>query len=199
MSKVIITENQFNHLISEATNNEIILYHGSNAKIDMFVTDFIGGKDAVNHDGPGIYFTPDIEYASYFGKYIYTVKANVSRFLSDKNRKGINKNIVAKLIKMQSDWQMNAYDWDENTNANVGLRVSINAIFENNSAMDIITQVWIEYYRYNEKEYVNNASKLGFDGIISNNHYIVYNPNVITILKVQNTAELNESFSYNHK
>ena len=91
-----------------------------------------------------------------------------------------------KLIKMKGDWQDDAMNWDENPM--VGLRMSIDAIFDQDNAKDIITQVYIEYYRYNPIDYVNNAAALGFDGIIVTkkwdaNHIIVYNPNIIQIEK----------------
>ena len=57
MKKILITENQFNSLIDEATIKPIIAYHGTNNKIDKFVTDFVGGQNAMDQEGPGIYFT----------------------------------------------------------------------------------------------------------------------------------------------
>ena len=77
---------------------------------------------------------------------------------------------------------MNAMDWDENPM--VGLKLSINAILEEVNAKDIITQIYIEYYRNEPIDYVNNATKIGVDGIIVQkewgaNHIIVYNPNII--------------------
>ena len=118
--------------------------------------------------------------------------------MSDKTKKGITKTEIIKLIKMKPDWEMNAYDWDENLYR--GLNYSVNEIMDQPSAKDIITQVYIDYYYHEPKLFVENAAKLGVDGIIHTNlwggggqsiHYIIYNPNIINILKVENHENYN--------
>lgn len=186
MKKVFITEKQFKSLINEAPINNIVAYHGSPNKIDKFINDFVGGKEAIDQEGPGIYFTTDEQDASQYGENIYKVTLKPRKLLSDKSLKGITRNDVMKLIKMKGDWKDDAMNWDENPM--VGLRMSIDAIFDQNNAKDIITQVYIEYYRYNPIDYVNNAAALGFDGIMLSKdwgaqHIIVYNPNIIEVIK----------------
>lgn len=188
--KIIITEEQLNKIISQ---NDIIVYHGSNHKFDLFKNDFVGGEKANDAQGPGIYFTDNIDDASHYGKYLYTVKLTPNKILSDRNKNGITPNLVVKLIKMCPDWEMNAYDWNENLNK--GLNLSVKAIFENDNAKDIITEVYTTYYSYRPILYVKNCTQLGIDGISHKNiwgdgvsssqHYIIYNPSIVEILKIE--------------
>lgn len=185
---IIITENQLKRI-----NNNITVYHGSNSNIDLFKDDFVGGQNAIDNQGPGVYFSDSIYDAQHYGKYFYTVSLTPNLILSDQNKKGVNPKLIIDLIKLKPDWEMNAYDWDENLNK--GLRLSLEAIFDNDNAKDIITQVYIDYYMSDPLLYVRNCTKLGIDGISYTNvwgdgitkskHYIIYNPNIIHILKVE--------------
>lgn len=187
MRKIYITETQLKNLMTEmAKPNSIVAYHGSNSEINSFVTDFVGGSEAIDHEGPGIYFTTDKEDAGSYGQYIYQVTLTPRKLLSDQNRKGITVNDAIKLIKMAQGWEDDAMNWDENPSK--GLKISLQSIFDEDNAKDIITQIYVEYYRSNPKEFVNNAAKLGFDGIIVTkdwdaSHIIVYNPSIIHIEK----------------
>lgn len=188
--KIIITEQQLNNLID---NNGIIAYHASSHRFDIFKNDFVGGENANDAQGPGVYFTDNKEDASHYGKYLYTVKLTPKKILSDRNKKGVTPGLILKLIKMLPDWEMNVYDWDENLNK--GLKLSLEDIFDNDNAKDIITQVYMDYYRSQPLLYVQNCVKLGIDGISHVNvwgdgvnysqHYIIYNPNIIEILNVE--------------
>lgn len=191
--RVIITEDQLNHLINEQSTGEIIAYHGSNATIDAFVTDFIAGPKAVDQEGPGIYFTTSKEDAIRYGNIIYTVRLTPRKLLSSENKRGVTRASMIRLIKMDPDWKMDAYDWDENPY--IGLQKSLEDIFDHDNAKDIITQVYANHYRQRAKDYVRNAVALGYDGIIVSTSWgsqviVVYNPAIIEILNVENIQEL---------
>lgn len=187
MKKIYITENQLKNLMIEMTNpNGIVAYHGSKSEISSFVTDFVGGKDADDHEGPGIYFSTDEEDAGHYGQNIYKVTLNPRKLLSDQTKKGISVSDATKLIKMARHWKEDAMNWDENPIR--GLNVSLRSIFEETNAKDIITQIYIEYYQSYPKDFVDNAAKLGFDGIMVHKdwgatHIIVYNPNIIELTR----------------
>jgi hypothetical protein len=157
----------------------------------MFQNDFVGGDKAIDAQGPGTYFTDNKDDASHYGKFLYTVRLTPNKILSDRNKRGISPGLILKLIKMKPDWEMNAYDWDENLNR--GLKLSVDAILDNDNAKDIITQVYIEYYQHIPIQYVKNCVKVGVDGIshvnlwgdgvTTSQHYIIYNPQILHILK----------------
>jgi hypothetical protein len=99
---------------------------------------------------------------------------------------------MTKLIMMQEDWKMNAYDWNENLN--LGLKLSLDDIMSQENAKDILLQVYLNYYRSIPKEFINNTVKLGYDGIIvtterNTNNIIVYNPNIIKIMSIEQTGD----------
>jgi hypothetical protein len=182
--KLILTEQQFK-LLNETSVNSIIVYHGSNSDFNTFLTDFVGGENATDQEGPGVYFTTSEEDAKQYGKYIYKVELTPRKLLFSNKKGSINRNTVIKLIKMRNEWELNAQDWDENINR--GLNYSVDAIFNEGNDKDIITQVFIEYYRHYELDYVKNCSTLNIDGILvhkENNtkHIIVYNPKIIKII-----------------
>lgn len=186
--RIIITEDQLKHLINKPSSGDIIAYHGSNSTINAFVTDFVGGQNANDQEGPGIYFTTNKEEAMLYGSILYTVKLSPRKLLSSENKRGITRASIIKLIKMKEDWEMDAYDWDEDLLT--GLNNSLVDIFEHDNAKDIITQVYIDYYRQRPKEYVNNATSLGYDGIIVSTDWgskmiIIYNPTIIKILNIE--------------
>lgn len=184
--------------IQEVKKNEIIAYHGSNAEITNFIDGLVGGERANDAQGPGIYFTDNKEDASMYGKYLYTVRLTPRRILSDKKINGITRDEIINLIKLNPDWEMTAYDWDENPKK--GFNYSLDSIFEEKNDKDRITQVYIEYYRYMPKEFVRNSVKIGVDGISKLNiwgdginkstHYIIYNPTIIQILKKEENEEV---------
>lgn len=180
------------NVLKESANQGITAYHSTNHEISKFVDEFIGGRNAIDANGPGIYFT-DRNDSTQYGGIIYTVKLNSNRFLTDKSIKGFTPDLAMKLIKLLDDWQMNASDWDENPD--VGLRLFIRETFNSNkTAADRLLNVWGDFYRYTPKLFARNCTKLGIDGINvtnewggggSDEHYIVYNPAIIEIQNIQ--------------
>lgn len=179
-------------ILKESANQGITAYHSTNHEISKFVDDFIGGKNAIDAKGPGIYFT-DRNDSTLYGGIVYTVNLNSNRFLTDKSTKGLTPALAIQLIKLNKDWQMNASDWDENPN--VGLNMFIRETFKRNkTAADRLLNIWGDFYRYNPKEFARNCVQIGIDGINvtnewggggSDEHYIVYNPAIIEILNIQ--------------
>lgn len=174
---------------------EGIFYHGSKHKVDKLSDEYVGGEKATDQEGPGIYFTTSKENASMYGKYIYTVELNPKKILGKKKSTSVSKFDLIKLIKMKEDWEMNAQDWSENPE--VGARKAAEAAIEyNDTDKDVFLQIWIDFYRYNGREYVRNMAKLGYDGVFipkedGINHVVVYNPSIINIVDVE-VSEIEE-------
>lgn len=172
-------------------------FHGSTVKIDAFTTDFAGqGHDA---EGPGIYFTSDESGASWYGENIHEVELNFNKFLIKAGpiKWDEVKKILLWGLGVESEQEINEmteehfYDtelsnWDENP------RMAFNKLLSSikqssTDPMDAFLNVWINVYRQREKEFLNNMVKLGYDGaILPNknntgvNHYVVYNPAIIS-------------------
>lgn len=183
--KTLLREN----LLPESIDGgEYYVFHGSPTKITKFMDDFVGGKEANDLEGPGIYFTTSKEEAGRYGENIYSVKLT-PRVLFD--QVPINKNklrpYIKKLAMMAEDWEGSAQNWDENPIR--GMQEFVEGCMNfNDNEKDCILQVWIDFYRYNPVEFVRNCVSLGIDGIIVNKdyenikHIIVYNPSIIHLI-----------------
>ena len=185
------------HIIKEDTNSNneygLILYHGTNHKIKKFVNDFIGGSQAADANGPGIYFSDNKSDSEHYGKIIYKTRINSNKFITDKNKNGISPSKAIKLIKLSEDWEMNAQNWDENPN--IGLNKFIKEAFTNNeNSKEILLEIWVTFYRYKPINFAKNCTSIGIDGINvtnkwggggSSEHYIIYNPDIIEIIDVE--------------
>lgn len=182
--------------------NEVIkasnytVFHGSGTKISNFTNKFVGGKDAFDQEGPGIYFTTSKDDAAMYGKFIYRVDIAPRKLLTNKPVK-VNHNTLYKLVKMAPNWKETAQNWDENPEK--GVRIAISSAIEyNDNEKDTFLQIWIDFYRDNPVDYVKNMVTLGYDGIIIDgktdqqgeaiSHIIIYNPSII---KVTSTEVLN--------
>lgn len=185
--KNLIRQRLKESLLPEATKGgSYTLFHGSPTQINSFSDDFVGGKEAVDQEGPGIYFTTSKEDVMMYGGNLYTVNVNPNTLYDEVP---INANklrpVLAKLTKMAPDWKDNAQNFDENPAR--GLQVFVDSSLKYNSnEKDALLQVWYDFYRYNPIDFVRNCVKMGIDGIIVNRndgikHVIIYNPSIIKI------------------
>jgi hypothetical protein len=166
---------------------EYNVFHGSPTKITKFVDEFVGGQEAFDREGPGIYFTTSEEEANRYGENVYSVilKPNILFDEVPINKVKLRP-FMKKLAMMADDWEGSAQNWDEDPIR--GIQTFIEDSMEyNDNEKDCILQVWIDFYRYNPVEFVRNCVSLGIDGIIVNKdyedikHIIVYNPSIINI------------------
>ena len=167
----------------------IEVYHGSDTKISSFVDDFVGGKNATDQEGPGIYFTTSKENAQRYGENIYVATLMPRKLLSEKPSGGSYAELL-KLAKMAPEWEDTAQNWDENPSVGIVKAVK-DAIQYNENEKDRFLQIWIDFYRNNPRDYVKNCVKLGYDGIVVDResmyidepikHYIVYNASIIQV------------------
>lgn len=178
--------------INEVTEGgEYIAYHGSPYKIKKFMDEFVGSEKATDQEGPGIYFTTSFDDAAGYGEYVYKVKLSPRKLLDLSEDKKIPKHILIKLIKMKSDWEMNAQDWAENPD--IGAKKAVEDAYDyNDNEKDVFLQIWIDFYRYQPLEFVRNMVKLGYDGILipkekGRAHIVVYNPAIIQLMDIKTT------------
>jgi hypothetical protein len=171
-------------LITESQKGGVYhVFHGSSTEFSNFSDEFVGGQEANDKNGPGVYFTNKKEEAEHYGEYIYSTTLSPRLLLDEKPPKKNLIPLLTKLLKMADDWKGSAQNYDENPIR--GLNYFLQSTLENNdSEKDCLLQVWIEFYRYNPLDFVRNCVSVGIDGIIASNedfstHYIIYNPNII--------------------
>ena len=174
------------NLISEITEGGWDAYHGSTHRIDKFSDEFVGGDNAHDQEGAGIYFTTNIKNARIYGDYIYSVHIS-GRFLDKENPPdSVDPEELVRLIKMRSNWENEAYNYDENPEIGA-YKAAEGAIRYNDSEADVFQQIEADFYRYDPVSYVRDMTKLGYDGIVVNapsdfvgdKHIIVFNTKCI--------------------
>lgn len=188
--------------LNEALNeNEslttIIAYHGSPTKIKKFRNMFVGGKEAKDQEGPGIYFTTSesdaIGYAGGEGSggYVYTVKLTFKNLLSNKVK---SKNIddeVKKLIKKAPNWRRIAMGYGDDEDE--GLESMLYKYVDmSRNDKEVFVSVFMDVYKNDPVTFVKNMVKLGYDGIYlpskdGGANIVIYNQDSI---KIENTKQV---------
>ncbi len=173
-----------------------MFFHGSTHKIAKFTDEFVGGKEANDQEGPGIYFTSSWKNARSYGGYIYTVKLNPRKVVSTEDGKKASVKELTWLIKQAPNWQETAQNWNENPI--LGLKQVVSDTLEyNDNPHQQFQQVWVDFYRYHPADYVRNMVKLGYDLIYIPNrnsmisgeeniiHAVVLNPDIIEFVEME--------------
>jgi hypothetical protein len=186
--------------LNEYVEDSFIAYHGSPNEFSKFTDEFVGGTDANDQEGSGIYFTTSEKNAAVYGGHIYKVELS-GRFLSRQHPKDkVDVETLVSLIKMQDGWEGDAQNWAEDPEA--GAYEAAHSAYEyNNDEAEIFQQIEADFYRDTSVKYVRNMTSLGYDGIITtaprdyvdHNHIIVFNPNAIRFIEKTTRPELNES------
>lgn len=187
--KNLLRESLFNE--AKLKNLSLIAYHGTPTEFNSFSDEFVGGKEATDQNGPGIYFTSSegeaYGYSGEKGK-LYKVELKPRIIYDDTpNKFTITPKIVRQLVTMANEWEDNAANYDYP--ADKGLNTFISSVFDyNDNDKDVLLQIWIDFYKYDGVNFVRNCVKLGIDGIMVNDeyrdttHYIIYNPNIINVI-----------------
>lgn len=202
-SKFMMAENETKILIKKMLkesllgedkykNLNLIAYHGSPNDFSGFSDEFVGGKEATDQNGPGVYFTSSEQeaygYAGEKGR-VFNVELTPRIMYGDKVGKlTITPAIVKKLVMMAEDWKDDVVNYDYPYPK--GLVKFLQSAFQyNDNDKDVLLQVWIDFYRYDGVGFVRNCVKLGIDGIMvgdeyrDTTHYVIYNPSIIKIIK----------------
>lgn len=181
----------FENLVDEAIENQgFVVYHGSPTEIKSFSDEFVGGSDATDQEGPGIYFTTSFDEAAGYanGGYVYTARLSPRLLYDESEEKAVPEELLLKLVMMAPDWEGNAQNFAEDPEDGAYQAVS-SAYQYNDNEKDVLLQAWIEFYRYSPVEYVRNCVSLGIDGVIVNRdngkHIIIYNPSIIEVTNIE--------------
>jgi hypothetical protein len=164
-------------------------YHGSNHKITKFTTDFMDTQSSNGlQNGPGIYFTSDINDAKIYGKYIHEVTISIAKSrLMPEFKRGLN--IAPIILHNQSNFIKNYQDWDKNySKAYITALKTFDEIYDNKNYRNVLIRLWEDFYF--DKSNIFLKEILGkYDGYILeyNNgvkHFMCYKPEIIKSIKV---------------
>lgn len=165
-------------------------YHGRSVDSDVFDFKYIK-LDGTMQDGPGFYFTKDIEDAKiYKGDKGIILKCELTpRKIINKNSK-ISPVIIKKSITLSPNLNDFLENWDENKT--IAFNKAYKALTDNDSMIDIFQSIWYDCYgRYGRHiDFVKNMVKLGLDATepltesFSHKHIIMFNPEKIKVLEI---------------
>jgi len=156
----------YTEVIDETIGSQpITAYHGTKHKISSFIDDFVGGKEANDQEGPGIYFTTSLNNAMAYGENVYQVELTPKKSVSTQENKNAPLKEIEWLILQAPDWKDTAMNWNENPR--IGYKqAATDFIKYNENPHQQYMQVWYDFYRNNAVDYVRNMVKLGYDSII---------------------------------
>lgn len=190
--KDILHENLKNLINQAGEPSNYLAYHGSSHKITKFSDIFVGGKDARDQEGPGIYFTTSYEDAKGYagdGGYVYEVNLTPGKLLSN-DKKSDEKTLkpqVIKLIKSSKNWERIALSYGDDSEE--GLDGMLWKYIDNSrNDKEVFVTLASEVYKSEPGAYVKNMVKLGYDGVYlpskdGGANIVIYNPKSIKINK----------------
>jgi hypothetical protein len=178
-----------------------VFYHGSNYEISKFSDDFIGIDGAILAEGPGIYFTNSKENAEMWGKYTHTVILRPRKVITNlKPANRVNRADLKKFLDMSLDYIVNRVD---NVEKDKMLAIE-DAIKYSRTEDEVFHSLRQEQYVGAHKRFMKDMSSLGYDaaklykkGFKFNDvdkvyHYVVYNPEIVEIVKVERNKNVEE-------
>jgi hypothetical protein len=182
---------EFKMGLAEAGNQSTIAYHGTRHKITKFSDKFVGGEQAKDQEGPGIYFASEpkeaIEYAT-GGGYVYKVNLNFGKLLSNEPSMDLDylTQPVTKLIKAAPNWKRVAKGYSDDIDEGLDEMV-YKFIGTSQSEKEVFVTLFDEVYKNDPILYVRNMTKLGYDGVNlptkgGGSQYAVYNVKSIQII-----------------
>lgn len=161
-----------------------VWYHGRTADTDKFDLMHVGKEGAKDQEGVGFYFTSDKKDAegyAYPSGVILTVKLTPRKLASNVDPAPIKD--VKYLMANAPDKETTLTNWDEDESR--AFKLALKAMIGDN-AKETFENIWFDFYRYHPKEFLKNLVHLGYDGHYAaknKNHIIIYNPDVIDVVK----------------
>lgn len=116
----------------------------------------------------------------------FKVRLNFKKTVPLKGKANVNQ--IKKLIQAAENFEDKLLDYGYET-LEENMRESLKNIINYSETPHLAFQeVWITFYNYTPKKYVENMIKLGYDGVIvirqsNTKHAIVYNPKIIEFLE----------------
>jgi hypothetical protein len=164
-------------------------YHGRSVDNDTFSLNYVGGEESTDQEGPGFYFTNNLQNAkgyAYPNGIVLKCKVDYKKLIikGDVSETQTSKKIVIDLINNSPNKDSALENFDEDPK--VAMIKAVNVYLKYTAAYDSYQIIARDFYRYNAKEYLQVLSKY-YDAQLTKHdnttyHLIVYNPNIITII-----------------
>lgn len=171
---------------------EFDVYHGRTATDPTFDLKYVGSENAIDQYGSGFYFTDSLKEAAGYAApngIIIHAKITIKRELNDKRKASPRE--IAFMIQ-NGDKEM-LDNFDENRARAFKQAVEI---YSDHTAMDAMHTIARDFYRDNAKGYLENLTKLKYDGSIhatgdlnavndsTRNRFVIFSPKNIKVLDI---------------
>jgi len=137
-------------------------YHGTNADITNFSTEFAG----VGHcrHGPGIYFSNSEKFSKNFGSKLYEASIIEARLRNASSKKKPCRAFIHTMAKRSPTWEDSATNWDEDPK--IGLRRAVDSILtDSDNYGECIQSLWAEFFMQEEEIFCKGMASKGIDGM----------------------------------
>ncbi len=176
------------------STNEKIWYHGRTVDSESFSYDYVGGENAHDQEGPGFYFTSNLNDARAYAQpngIILKCHIDYKKLIikSDTSSTKTNKKVLVDLINNSPNKEYTLSNFDENPR--IAMINAVNAYLRYEDAFDSYQILARDFYRYEAKEYLETLSKY-YDAQLTTKegsmdghqlyHLIVYKPSIIKVL-----------------
>lgn len=167
-------------------SGDIKAFHGTPNKINNFSDEFVGGAEANDQEGPGIYFTTIYEEAVKYANngFVYEVILKPKKLVSNETSSNLDylTKTIVKLIQMAPNWKNVAKSFDEGLDDMIA-----KYIYSSQSEKEAFVTLYNDIYKNNPIAYVRNMVKLGYDGVYlptkdGGAHIVIYNPSLINVV-----------------
>ena len=177
---------RLDRLERKVTSSITTWYHGRKVKDSTFDLEHLG--EGYDQEGPGLYFSSSRQDAAAYA-YPAGIIMEVELDLEPQLPKMAKTADVHKLISHAPDLESTLANWDENPKKAL-LTVQRAMMLEPKEAYQ---QVWIDFYRHNEKLFLNELVKLGYHSrVVEKNlgvkHAIVFDPKFVKVVKTEDSV-----------
>lgn len=187
----------YQQVITENNKNGYIAYHGSNHEINRFTNNFISDEN-INASGPGIYTTNSIQDAMQWGDNIHKLILRPRKFISNEvPAEKVDRNMLMVFLNNVEDYSIN-----RDPDIEIDKKMTIaEAIKYSKTEDEVFDSLRNEQYNYDLQGFMEAMIKIGYDMLKLKKdfteltdvevpyHYIVYNPDIISITGVKKISE----------
>ena len=186
------------------SSNDVTIYRGDSTKVSLKDYDveraIKGGKElgSAFSEGPGIYFTKDINNAKQYGKNVTSGTLSKDANIISKQSKKFSKAQIEKILNgvPKETLKIALSNWDENPV--IAKKKLITTLYNGDTAQDQLINIWADvFYHQSANEFMKLMSDNGIHGFKvdkdNSTHYVIFDRNkVINLKSICYESKINE-------
>ena len=159
-------------------------WHGSPKSFDRFEYTFLGTGRGHDQHGPGFYFTSKESDAKNYGGNLIKANLTLNKTVPLRGRPKVKE--IRWLMQQAPDLADTLTNWNEDPRQ--AFQDALAAMLNQENPHQAFQQVWYDFYRGHEAEYLKNMTTLGYDGVVipgANDitHVVMFSPDKIEVIR----------------